>query len=82
LELMMTLKEAERISVMEQLTSKKLKQREASERLNLSLRQVQRIARNYHLEGAKSLVSKRRGKPNPRRIKEEQRERIIGLIQV
>ena len=34
----MTIKEAERLSIMKQVESKKLKQREASESLGLSLR--------------------------------------------
>jgi transposase len=80
LETMMTFKEAERLSIMKQIGNKNLRQREASEQLNLSLRQTQRLVRSYRLEGANGLISKRRGKPNSRKLAVEQKEKIIGLI--
>ena len=77
---MMTIKEAERLSIMKQIESKKLKQREASESLGLSLRQTQRLLRSYREEGPQGLISKRRGKVNPRKIPLERRLKIVGII--
>ena len=76
----MTIKEAERLSIMKQIESKKLKQREASESLGLSLRQTQRLLRSYREEGPQGLISKRRGKVNPRKIPLERRLKIVGII--
>jgi len=77
---MMTIKEAERLSIMKQLKSKKLKQKEASEQLDLSLRQTQRLIKSYRQEGAQGLISKRRGKPNMRRIDQGKRLKIVTTI--
>jgi len=76
----MTIKEAERLSTMKQVKSKKLKQREASEVLGLSLRQTQRLIRTYKEDGAVGLISKRRGKANARKMPEEERMTIIAKI--
>jgi len=64
----MTIKEAEKLSIMKQVESKKLKQREASESLGLSLRQTQRLIKCYKKEGPQGLISKRRGKANTRKM--------------
>ena len=77
---MMTIKEAERLSIMKQIESKKLKQREAGEVLGLSLRQTQRLLRSYKEEGPKGLVLKRRGKANPRRMPFMEKLKIVATI--
>lgn len=77
---MMTIKEAERLSIMKQLKSKKLKQREASEVLGLSLRQTQRLIRSYKEVGTQGLISKRRGKENPRKMPLGKRMKIVATI--
>lgn len=77
---MMTIKEAERLSIMKQIESKKLKQREAGEVLGLSLRQTQRLLRSYKEEGPKGLISKRRGKANPRRMPFMEKLKIVATI--
>ena len=76
----MTLKEAERLSIMKQIESKKLKQREGSEALGLSLRQTQRLIRAYKAEGTEGLISKRRGRPNPRKMLSDKRLKIVATI--
>ena len=76
----MSIKEAERLGTMRQIDRKKLKQREASESLGLSLRQTQRLLRSYREEGAQGLISKRRGKVNPRKMPLERRLKIIEAI--
>ena len=48
----MTLKEAERLSVMRQVDKKNLTLRKASEELGLSLRQTKRIRKRYKEGGA------------------------------
>ena len=77
---MMTIKEAERLSIMKQIENKKLKQREASEILGLSLRQIQRIIISYKKEGPRGIISKRRGQPNTRRMSIEKKLKIVATI--
>ena len=77
---MMTIKETERLSIMKQLKSKKLKQREASEILSLSLRQTQRLIRSYKDEGVQGLISKKRGEENPRKMPLKKRLKIVSTI--
>ena len=77
---MMTIKEAERLSIMKQVALKKLKQREASESLGLSLRQTQRLIRSYSEEGPQGLISKRRGKANIRKMSMEKKLKIVATV--
>ena len=77
---MMTIKEAERLSIIKQLISKKLKQREASKILGLSLRQTQRLVRSYKEEGTQGLISKKRGKANQRKISQNKKLNIVTTI--
>jgi transposase len=77
---MMTLKEAERLSIMKQVERKELKQRQASESLNLSLRQTQRLIKSYKEIGPQGLISKRRGKPNKRKLPLERKEAIVTIV--
>jgi len=65
---------------MEKVESKTLKQRKASEIFGLSLRHTQRLIRAYRDEGPKRLISKKRGKPNPRRTALEKRNKIVERI--
>ena len=58
-------KEIDRLGVVRQVAARRLRQREAAERLGLSVRQVQRLVRRYRDDGAAGLVSRRRGRrPN------------------
>jgi len=76
----MTEKEADRLSAMKKIESKKLNQREASEELRLSLRQTQRIVRRYRLSGIEGIISKKRGIPSNRKTGHRKREKILNLI--
>lgn len=76
----MTIKEVERLSIMKQIKSKKLKQREGSESLSLSLRQTQRLIRSYREEGPEGLISKRRGKANIRKMSMERKLKIVATV--
>lgn len=78
----MTIKEAEKLSIMKQVESKKLKQREASESLGLSLRQSQGLIRSYSEEGLEGLILKRRGKANTRKMPLERRLKIVATIRM
>ncbi len=66
---------------MQQIKEKKLLQREASQRLNLSLRHTQRLIKEYVIHGEKALISKRRGKPPHNEFTHEKKEKILKLAQ-
>jgi len=80
METMMTIKEANRLFVIQKVIDKQLNQREASKRLNLSLRQTQRLVKVYKEEGPIGFISKRRGKKNRRKIPLEKRLKIVETI--
>lgn len=76
----MSLKEAKRLSVMEQLDKKTLSIGQASRELGLSSRQIKRIRKRYRFEGREGIISKRRGRPNIRKIPEGVRQRVIKAL--
>ena len=48
--------------------------------LNISVRQVKRLARAVRLDGAQGAVSKRWGAPSNRRIAPAVQDRFVGLV--
>ena len=62
--LVMSAKERERLVVIRAVCERRLLQAEAAERLDLSVRQIKRLAQAWRTEGAKGLVS--RLPPQPR----------------
>jgi len=67
----MSKKELTRLEVIQKIEEKRLKQREAAERLRVSERQVRRLLKAYRQSEAVGLVSKRRGQPSNNRMKME-----------
>lgn len=76
----MSKKELTRIEVMQRLEEKRLKQREAAEKLRISERHVRRLLRVYRLDGERGLISKRRGKPSNNQLDEQVKQGAIDLI--
>ena len=64
----MSQRELSRLDVFRQLSDKRLTQRQAASLLNLSTRQIIRLAKAFTSEGAAALVSKRRGRPSNNRL--------------
>ena len=69
-----------RLKVIEAVTDRRLTQAEAGRQLGLTTRQVKRLVAAYRAGGAASLVSRRRGQPSNRRLKEPLREAIRALL--
>lgn len=63
-ELRMSVKEVNRVSVLDQLTHKIIKQKRAARMLGISVRQVRRLLKRYRREGARGLAHKLRGVPS------------------
>jgi len=76
----MSTKELSRLEVIQRLEEKRMIQKEAAEVLGVSVRQVKRLVRAYRREGAKGLVSKRRGKPSNNRLSEETKQKALDLL--
>ncbi len=77
----MSEKELIRLDVIKQLNNKLLNRQQASELLNLSIRQIQRLLNAYRLEGVAGLQSKKRGKVSNRRYADSFREYVIHIVQ-
>ncbi len=78
--LTMSSKELSRLEVMQRLVDKRMSQAEAAEVLDLSIRQLKRLLKAYRREGAKGLVSKRRGRSSNNRLAEETKQNVLDLL--
>jgi transposase len=78
--LAMNASERERSHVMRSLSKGLLRQRDAAERLGLSVRQVKRLLRAWRAKGDAGLISRQRGRPSPRRLEASKRARIEELL--
>lgn len=76
----MSVKESERISVMDDLINKRVKQKHASLILGVSTRQVRRLLKRYRAEGTLGLVHKGRGKISNRAILPLEKEKAAKII--
>lgn len=76
----MSLKEADRLSVMRQVDEKILNMRRASESLGVSMRQAKRIRKRYLSEGKLGLISKHRRKISPNRIDLKLKETVVTIL--
>lgn len=79
-EMKMSVKEAERLSIMRQVDAKNLTISKASEFLGVSLRQAKRIRKRYLFDGLAGLISKKRGQPNIRKIAKNIKDKAMDLI--
>jgi len=72
--------ERERAHVVRLVVARKLNQREAAERLGMTVRQVKRLVRSWRKDGDAGLVSKQRGRVSPSRMDPATQARIEGLL--
>jgi transposase len=77
----MSASERERASIVRQVVCGSVSQREAGERLGLSVRQVKRLVRSWRGSGDAGLISRQRGRISPRRLEASVRTRIEALLQ-
>jgi transposase len=78
--LTMSEKEVNRLEVIQRVGDKRLKQKAAAELLGVSERQVKRLLRMFRQQGARGLVSKRRGKPSNNQMSEETLRKALDLL--
>jgi transposase len=72
--------EQERAFLVRQTIEGRLSQREASERLGIGVRQLKRLVHAWRAEGDAGLVSRQRGRASHRRMADDLRTRISGLL--
>ena len=78
--LTMSTQELSRLEVMQRLKEKRLTQSEAAALLQRSTRQVKRLFRAFKTQGAKGLISARRGKASNHRLDAQVVQQAIDLI--
>lgn len=76
----MSIKETERITIMDDLIAKRIKQKHASKQLGISIRQVQRLVKRYKHEGAAGLTHKNRRRIGNRALSQESKDQIVLLV--
>ena len=74
------MKEALRLTVMDEFLAGQLTQAQAAIKLGLSVRQVKRLNRRIREQGADGLLSQRRGVPSNRKVADAERERVLDLV--
>ena len=76
----MSLKEVDRLKVIQQVEAKQISQLAASQQLGLTARWVRHLQARYRHLGAGGLISRRRGQPSNNRLDETERRKIFELI--
>lgn len=77
----MSLKEVDRLKILERVKSKKITQVKAAEEIGISKRQMIRIYKTFQQQGISGIVSRKRGKPSNRKMSEQVREAVLKTIQ-
>ena len=76
----MSVKEADRAVVIRDVVAKRLRQREAAERLGIGVRQVKRLARRHRERGTAGLASGHRGRRPNNAIDDVVRRQVLELV--
>jgi len=78
--LTMSNQEIERLTVIEKVHCKLLKQKKAALLLGITTRQIRILLKRYRTCGPAGLVSKRRGKPSNRAYSDDFKKEVVSLI--
>ena len=79
-QVILSMKETERIAIMDNLIARLIKQKHAAKQLGISIRQVQRMVKRYKREGIKGLTHQSRGRVGNKAMPIEKKDKIILLI--
>ena len=77
---MLSMRESDRAGMIGQVAVKRLRQREAADRLGLSVRQMKRLLARYRARAPSGLVSGRRGKPSNNAMTEAVQREAMELL--
>ncbi|MCF6208244.1 MAG: ISNCY family transposase [Ghiorsea sp.] len=78
--LMMSIKEQERATMMQQLLDGYIKQQDAAKTLGLSTRQVRNLASSYRKHGAAGMIHGNRGKVSHRKVSDAEKQRFMDIV--
>lgn len=78
----MTMREVDRLKVIEAVAECRLKPGQAAERLDLSVRQIERLVLRYRAAGVAGLVSGKRGRPSNHQLPAGKAQRALALIRI
>lgn len=76
----MSVKEADRITILDQLVRKQIKQKKAAELMGLSVRQTRRLKKKYQVLGINGLIHGNRGKESNHKINNEEIKKVIQIV--
>lgn len=79
-QVILSMKESERIAIMDNLIAKRIKQKHAGSQLGISVRQVRRMFKRYKREGVPGLTHQSRGRVGNRAMPPEKKDQIVELI--
>jgi transposase len=72
--------EIDRVGIIRRVMKREMRQKVAAERLNLSVRQVQRLVQRYAEDGPRGLISRKRGQPGNRVLPPELKREALNWI--
>ncbi len=75
----MSVKELEKLKVITDVTEKRISQKNASKRLNLSSRQIRRLVKRFKAEGANGLINKKRGSVSNNKLPYDLKLKVLNL---
>ncbi len=78
--IILSMKETERIAIMDNLVAKRIKQKHAAVLLGISIRQVRRVVKRYKRDGIAGLTHQSRGRKGNKAMNVEKKESIVALI--
>ncbi|MCF7820330.1 MAG: helix-turn-helix domain-containing protein [Candidatus Pacebacteria bacterium] len=76
----MSQKEVNKYDIIKKVIKKELKEKEAANLLNISIRQVRRLKKRVKEKGVKGLVHLGRGKISNRKIPDSEKDEIVELL--
>ena len=76
----MTQKELHRVEILSKVSEKIIKQPKAAKILNISVRQLQRLLKEYKKHGAQAIASKKRGKRSNNKLSDSIRSDIKEIV--
>lgn len=79
--LLMSRREVDRVSVLDEINAEKLKQGDAARKLEVSTRQLRRILKKYRRDGPSALIHKSRGKKSNNKTPQELLDQAIHLVE-
>jgi transposase len=78
--LTMSVRELDRLEILKRVQERRLTQAVAAKRLDLSLRQVERLCRALRTAGPPGLVSRRRGRSSNRQLATSLQAQVVALV--